>query len=106
MVRVRIVKRDADTGAVPQGEADFSGAEFEIWHKDYPDYGQAPEDRRDRVVIPAGADAVESKPMRGGADPGFRIRELTPPEGYVGTEEILEADSIRSAVIVSRIHGG
>lgn len=91
MVRVRIVKRDADTGAVPQGEADFSGAEFEIWHKDYPDYGQAPEDRRDRVVIPAGADAVESKPMRGGADPGFRIRELTPPEGYVGTEEILEA---------------
>ncbi len=91
MIRVRVVKRDAESGERPQGEASFAGAVFEIWHRDYADYETTPESMRERVTIPDGSDRVETRPLQGGRDPGFCVREVAPPPGYRPDETIWEA---------------
>ncbi|NLN46124.1 MAG: hypothetical protein GX153_06115 [Clostridiaceae bacterium] len=90
MVRVRIIKRDAQTGESPQGDAVFEGAVFEVWHRDDPDFASSPEDRRERVEIPAGSDRVETRLLRGGSAPGFFVREIAPPAGYLPAPETME----------------
>jgi len=90
MIRVRIVKRDAKTGELPQGDAVFEGAAFEVWHRGYPDYASAPEDCRACVEIPTGSDQVETRPLRGGSEPGFYVKECAAPAGYLPVAETME----------------
>ena len=88
MVKIRVVKSDAETGRQPQGEGIFAGARFEVWHKNYDSYEKSPDSMKDIVVIPAGSDHADSKLLRGGRQPGFFVREIAAPEGYLISPEV------------------
>jgi hypothetical protein len=56
-----------------------------------PDFTSAPEDFRERVEIPEGADRVDTRLLRGGSNPGFYVKEIAAPAGYLPVIETMEA---------------